>query len=129
MINKKLLITLVLSAVILFSPIGAQEKLSDEQFPTGNTRVELQFSWLSVANFQKLDNNAQNAIVAATRDNVVFILHSLGRHTEDDCVKNLENEDIEAVKNSMLIIGPNDPRYEHRVVRDIAELIAQLCSF
>ena len=117
------LLNIFVSASILLGPTLAQDGL----LPTG-ARVELEFTWLSVANFQKMSDNTQRAIVATTRDAVVFTLHTDNQHELDECVRAFPNEELEAIKNSMAAMPPGNQQYSESVVAVVGKLLVGLCA-
>ncbi len=103
--------------------------LAQNSLSLGETQVELEFTWLSVANFQKLSDNVQRAVVATTRDAVVFTLHTENRHELDECVRDFPNEELEAIQNSMIALPPENPQYSESVVGVMGGLLVQMCAF
>lgn len=104
----------------------------DESVPqeilTEHTPVEFQFGWLSVGTFQNLTTNEQNLIMVATRDTLVFSLHTMNRHSLETCVGRISQEELEAIRNTALTMPSNVPEIRSIVITGITRLAVQLCK-
>jgi len=127
MFNKKInlilgitLLNIFVSAAILLGPTNIAE-LSE-------TKVQYGFTWLSISNFQKLGDETEKAIVATTRDAVVFTLHTDNQHELDECVRAFAGRDLEAIKNAMAAMPPENEQYGESGVGTVGRMLVQMCA-
>lgn len=116
---------LFLMLVLLSANVLAQNINSIKRAPT---QVRLEYTWLTVANFQKLTRNEQNAIIAAIRDTVVLALHAMSQHKLETCISKITPEELKSIKNTALEIKSADPRYVNSVTTGVATMAMQLCQ-
>jgi len=97
-------------------------------FGQESIEVELQYTWLTPSNFQKLTENEQKVVIIATRDIVVYALHALNRHDEEECIKVISNEELNAVKNTIAFMPETDSEIEANTTSIITRYLTAICS-
>jgi len=117
-----MLILLLLSVSAL-----AEEAIELPENTTENT-IQYQWTWLSIARYQILDDNEQDVIVVTSRDFLALSMHSMNQHRIANCVKKITEGEMRAIKNATLSVASTSNEYTHSAVARISNRLFGLCS-
>ena len=116
--------------ILLLLSVSALAEEAIELPLTENTTensIQYQWTWLSIARFQTLTDSEQDVVVVTSRDFLALSMHSMNQHRTANCVKQITEDEMRAIKNTTLSVTSDADEFTHSAVARISNRLFGLC--